>query len=181
MSNNTASSSMLALVEDLWCWCYKYPAQAFLHIDIITRHYTKQHKRQQRCMAAMGMREEIALYNMHNSDDTRISFWEGHLGYAGILQEAMGRGEYWRLVDGQGRPPGLMGMWPSRAVTFIENHDTGAACDPWTLYATHTCAKTTYYRQQLDCGVCMQQPLASQTQQITDWTLCFTVLDEMTI
>ena len=37
----------------------------------------------------------------------------------------MGRGEYWRLVDGQGRPPGLMGMWPSRAVTFIENHDTG--------------------------------------------------------
>lgn len=44
---------------------------------------------------------------------------------AGILQEAMGRGEYWRLVDGQGRPPGLMGMWPSRAVTFIENHDTG--------------------------------------------------------
>ena len=44
---------------------------------------------------------------------------------AGILQEAMGRGEYWRLVDGQGRPPGLMGMWPSRAITFIENHDTG--------------------------------------------------------
>lgn len=44
---------------------------------------------------------------------------------AGILQEAMGRREYWRLVDGQGRPPGLMGMWPSRAITFIENHDTG--------------------------------------------------------
>lgn len=48
---------------------------------------------------------------------------------AGILQEAMGRGEYWRLVDGQGRPPGLMGMWPSRAVTFIENHDTGQPLD----------------------------------------------------
>ena len=47
--------------------------------------------------------------------------------HAGILQEAMGRREYWRLVDGQGRPPGLMGMWPSRAVTFIENHDTGDA------------------------------------------------------
>ena len=50
-----------------------------------------------------------------------------HVWCAGILQEAMGRGEYWRLVDGQGRPPGLMGMWPSRAVTFIENHDTGAS------------------------------------------------------
>jgi len=39
---------------------------------------------------------------------------------AGILQEAMSRGEYWRLVDSQGRPPGLLGMWPSRAITFIE-------------------------------------------------------------
>ena len=39
----------------------------------------------------------------------------------------MGRGEYWRLVDSQGRPPGLLGMWPSRAVTFIENHDTGTS------------------------------------------------------
>ena len=37
----------------------------------------------------------------------------------------MGRGEYWRLIDSQGRPPGLLGMWPSRAVTFVENHDTG--------------------------------------------------------
>ena len=46
--------------------------------------------------------------------------------HAGVLQEAMGRGEYWRLIDSQGRPPGLLGMWPSRAVTFVENHDTGA-------------------------------------------------------
>lgn len=45
---------------------------------------------------------------------------------AGILQEAMAKGEYWRLIDSQGRPPGLLGMWPSRAVSFIENHDTGA-------------------------------------------------------
>ena len=39
----------------------------------------------------------------------------------------MGKGEYWRLIDSQGRPPGLLGMWPSRAVTFIENHDTGTS------------------------------------------------------
>lgn len=43
----------------------------------------------------------------------------------GILQEAVGRKEYWRLIDGQGRPPGVLGLWPSRAVTFLENHDTG--------------------------------------------------------
>ena len=47
------------------------------------------------------------------------------LASAGILQEAMGRGEYWRLVDSQGRPPGVLGMWPSRSVTFVDNHDTG--------------------------------------------------------
>ncbi|DBA79186.1 hypothetical protein WJX77_000073 [Trebouxia sp. C0004] len=55
----------------------------------------------------------------------------------GILQEAMGRGEYWRLVDGQGRPPGLMGMWPSRAVTFIENHDTGSTLNHWPFPWNH--------------------------------------------
>jgi len=88
------------------------------------------------------------------------------LGYAGILQEAMGRGEYWRLVDGQGRPPGLMGMWPSRAVTFIENHDTGAALE---LHMTsHMCKNDARSgRQHLGPGVCMQRPLASHTRQIT--------------
>jgi len=29
-----------------------------------------------------------------------------------------------RLRDGEGRPPGVMGWWPSRATTFLENHDT---------------------------------------------------------
>lgn len=49
----------------------------------------------------------------------------------GILQEAVGRSEYWRLVDATGRPPGLIGMWNSRAVTFIENHDTGSTLGHW--------------------------------------------------
>lgn len=41
------------------------------------------------------------------------------------FQEAV-KGEYWRLRDAQGKPPGVMGWWPSRAVTFLENHDTGS-------------------------------------------------------
>ncbi|MQM00326.1 hypothetical protein Taro_033056, partial [Colocasia esculenta] len=36
------------------------------------------------------------------------------------------KGELWRLRDAQGKPPGVMGWWPSRSVTFIENHDTGS-------------------------------------------------------
>ena len=33
----------------------------------------------------------------------------------------------------QGRPPGVLGLWPSRAVTFLENHDTG---EPASLLLT---------------------------------------------
>lgn len=42
----------------------------------------------------------------------------------GILQYAISTSQYWRLVDKDKRPSGLIGWWPSNAVTFIENHDT---------------------------------------------------------
>jgi hypothetical protein len=43
--------------------------------------------------------------------------------------------EYWRLIDEEGKPPGLLGWWPSKATTFIDNHDTGARCGPcnWAI------------------------------------------------
>lgn len=41
------------------------------------------------------------------------------------------------LLAMQGRPPGVLGLWPSRAVTFLENHDTGGErrvfCESWLL------------------------------------------------
>jgi hypothetical protein len=55
----------------------------------------------------------------------------------GILHSAL-HGEFWRLIDPQGKPPGVMGWWPSRAVTFLENHDTGSTQVPFvdgTSYA----------------------------------------------
>jgi alpha-amylase len=55
----------------------------------------------------------------------------------GILQEALSKGEYWRLIDSQGRPPGVIGIWPSRAVTFIENHDTGSTLNHWPFPWKH--------------------------------------------
>lgn len=48
-----------------------------------------------------------------------IFFWQG------ILHSAL-HNQYWRLIDPQGKPTGVMGWWPSRAVTFLENHDTGS-------------------------------------------------------
>lgn len=53
----------------------------------------------------------------------------------GVLQEACARGEWWRLRDGSGRPPGVIGLWPSRAVTFIDNHDTGSTQAHWPFPA----------------------------------------------
>mmetsp|Transcript_30415 Transcript_30415/g.76674 ORF Transcript_30415/g.76674 Transcript_30415/m.76674 type:complete len:713 (+) Transcript_30415:508-2646(+) len=55
----------------------------------------------------------------------------------GILQEAVGRNERWRLVDPKGKPPGVIGMWPSRAITFIDNHDTGSSLQHWPFPGDH--------------------------------------------
>lgn len=54
----------------------------------------------------------------------------------GVLQAAI-KGQLWRLRDSQGKPPGLMGWWPSRAVTFIENHDTGSTQGHWPFPSNH--------------------------------------------
>jgi hypothetical protein len=44
-----------------------------------------------------------------------------------LLQEAVKHCEYWRLADSKNKAPGLIGWWPQRAVTFVDNHDTGKA------------------------------------------------------
>ncbi|KVH48446.1 Glycoside hydrolase, catalytic domain-containing protein, partial [Cynara cardunculus var. scolymus] len=48
----------------------------------------------------------------------------------GILHSAL-HNQYWRLIDPHGKPTGVMGWWPSRAVTFLENHDTGSTQGHW--------------------------------------------------
>lgn len=53
----------------------------------------------------------------------------------GILQEALASREFSRLVDKDNKPAGVMGWWPSRAVTWIENHDTGSTQNHWPFPA----------------------------------------------
>lgn len=48
----------------------------------------------------------------------------------GVLQSAV-ENELWRLKDPQGRPSGLIGIAPEKAVTFIDNHDTGSTQRGW--------------------------------------------------
>ena len=45
----------------------------------------------------------------------------------GILQQAVRYGQYWRLKDSNGKPSGVIGWWPAKSVTFIDNHDTGTS------------------------------------------------------
>ena len=56
----------------------------------------------------------------------------------------MARGELWRLSDAAGRPPGVYGLWPSRAITFIENHDTGSTLNHWPFPHNHLHAGHAY-------------------------------------
>ncbi|KVI05159.1 Alpha amylase [Cynara cardunculus var. scolymus] len=65
----------------------------------------------------------------------------------GILQEAV-KGQLWRLRDAQGKPPGVMGWWPSRAVTFLDNHDTGSTQRHWPFPSDHV--MEIYVRKQQD-------------------------------
>ncbi len=62
----------------------------------------------------------------------------------GILQEAVSKQEYWRLVDNQGRPSSVIGLWPSRAITFLENHDTGSTLQHWPFPWEHVSAGYCY-------------------------------------
>ncbi|CAN6163224.1 unnamed protein product [Urochloa humidicola] len=48
----------------------------------------------------------------------------------GILNAAV-EGELWRLIDPQGKAPGVIGWWPAKAVTFVDNHDTGSTQGMW--------------------------------------------------
>ncbi|XP_062196686.1 alpha-amylase isozyme 3E-like [Phragmites australis] len=48
----------------------------------------------------------------------------------GVLQAAV-QGELWRMRDDKGEAPGLMGWLPEKAVTFVDNHDTGSTQALW--------------------------------------------------
>ncbi len=43
------------------------------------------------------------------------------------LMLAVDRNEYWRLKNSDGKAIGFIGWWPAKAVTFLDNHDTGAS------------------------------------------------------
>ncbi|KAH9321114.1 hypothetical protein KI387_015753 [Taxus chinensis] len=49
----------------------------------------------------------------------------------GILLQAVKYNELWRMRDSSGKPSGMIGLLPEKAVTFIDNHDTGSTQKLW--------------------------------------------------
>lgn len=50
----------------------------------------------------------------------------------GVLQAAV-QGELWRMRDSNGKAPGMIGWLPEKAITFVDNHDTGSTQALWPL------------------------------------------------
>ncbi|KAJ7005718.1 hypothetical protein NC653_005131 [Populus alba x Populus x berolinensis] len=113
--------------------------------------YVKEYIEGAKPIFSVGEYWDSCNYNGHfleynqDSHRQRIVNWidlTGQLSAAfdfttkGILQEAV-KGQFWRLRDPQGKPPGVMGWWPSRAVTFIDNHDTGSTQAHWPFPSDH--------------------------------------------
>ena len=80
----------------------------------------------------------------------------------GILQQAV-NGELWRL-NNNGGAPGVIGWWPAKAVTFIDNHDTGSTQNYWPFpgnkvmqgYAyilTHPGVPSVFWDHYFDWGI----------------------------
>eukprot|EP00253_Pinus_taeda_P021115 PITA_21115 len=59
---------------------------------------------------------------VHSTGDRAFAF---DFPTRGILQEAFQSNDLSRLKDSDGKPAGMIGLLPQKAVTFIENHDTG--------------------------------------------------------
>ncbi|GLJ24443.1 hypothetical protein SUGI_0466770 [Cryptomeria japonica] len=65
---------------------------------------------------------------IHSTGDASSAF---DFTTKGILQQAVQNNELWRMRDSNGKPSGLIGLLPEKAVTFIDNHDTGSTQNLW--------------------------------------------------
>ncbi|KAK6245244.1 hypothetical protein SCA6_008334 [Theobroma cacao] len=81
----------------------------------------------------------------------------------GVLNAAV-QGELWRLKDSNGKPPGMIGLLPQNAATFVDNHDTGSTQNQWPFpsdkvmqgYAyilTHPGVPSIFYDHFFDWGL----------------------------
>uniref|UniRef100_A0A2N9FLH0 Alpha-amylase n=1 Tax=Fagus sylvatica TaxID=28930 RepID=A0A2N9FLH0_FAGSY len=127
--------------------------------------YVKEYIEGAKPLFSVGEYWDSCNYNGHGLDYNqdshrqRIINWidgTGQLSTAfdfttkGILQEAV-KGQLWRLRDPLGKPPGVLGLWPSRTVTFLDNHDTGST-QGYAYILTHPGIPSVFYDHFYDWG-----------------------------
>jgi alpha-amylase len=79
-----------------------------------------------------GHRQQLVDW-VHSTGDRSTAF---DFTTKGILQEAV-NGQLWRLRDPNNKPSGMIGYWPEKAVTFLDNHDTGSTQAHWPFPGKH--------------------------------------------
>ncbi|KAL5095817.1 hypothetical protein RYX36_000144 [Vicia faba] len=134
--------------------------------------YVKEYIEASKPAFSIGEYWDSLAYEQGNAHRQRIVNWINATGGTssafdittkGILHSAL-HNEYWRMIDPQGKPTGVMGWWPSRAVTFLENHDTGSTQGHWPFprdklmqgYAyilTHPGTPVIFYDHFYDFGI----------------------------
>jgi len=75
---------------------------------------------------AKWVRETCGGLHVVDGDPSRQGGKSAALDFAlrARLWDAFSRGDFTALSTAGNKPPGLIGLWPNMAVTFIENHDT---------------------------------------------------------
>jgi alpha-amylase len=89
--------------------------------------------------SSMGYEHSEMLPNQDQHRQTLCDWMDGARGSSmafdfttkGLLQEALKRGQFWRLRDRSGKAAGLIGWWADHSVTFVDNHDTGSTQAHW--------------------------------------------------
>eukprot|EP00208_Stichococcus_sp_RCC1054_P000847 CAMPEP_0206136186 /NCGR_PEP_ID=MMETSP1473-20131121/1419_1 /ASSEMBLY_ACC=CAM_ASM_001109 /TAXON_ID=1461547 /ORGANISM="Stichococcus sp, Strain RCC1054" /LENGTH=585 /DNA_ID=CAMNT_0053528527 /DNA_START=221 /DNA_END=1978 /DNA_ORIENTATION=+ len=88
---------------------------------------------------ALAYRKGVALRNQDPHRSRTVNWMKAAGGTCtafdmttkGILHQAFETGDLSRLRDSEGKPPGVLGWWPSHTCTFLENHDTGSTQGHW--------------------------------------------------
>jgi alpha-amylase len=84
----------------------------------------------------------------------------------GLLQVGV-QGELWRLRDGNGKAAGLIGWVPEKAVTFVDNHDTGSTQRLWPFPSDKVMQGYAYILTHpgVPCIVSTPRPSSATTHQ----------------
>lgn len=117
-------------------------------------------------------RPSFAVGEYWSSDREEVARWVRAAGgnaaafdfaSKGVLQDAV-QGKLHRLRDGGGGIPGLIGLMPEKAVTFVDNHDTGSTQRLWQFpsdkvmlgyayYFTHPGTPSVFYDHYFEWGL----------------------------